>query len=81
MKRRHLAEMRVALGASYKTDPRYQAKSRQPAAILTLDDLASFASGLEALNRTDRLLALNATNREELSIDGDLYQRHQRNCI
>ena len=80
MKRRQLTEMRAALAASYKDNAQYKAKVRQPAATLrvTLDDLASFPNGLQAMNWTDQLLAINATSREEWSIDGDL-DRYQKN--
>ena len=81
MKRRHLAELRVELGAGYRNNGRYRAEALRPAAILTLTELASFPNGLEAMNRTDQLLAINATNREEWSIDGDLYRRHQKKFV
>lgn len=81
MKRRRLAEMRAALGASYRTNMHYQTQARQPAAILALDDLSGFPNGLQAMNRTDQLLAANATTREDWSIDGDLYRSHQKRFV
>ena len=81
MKRRQLAEMRTTIGNRYKSDPTYRTKLRQPAASLNIDELATFTNGLEAMNRTDRLLEMYETNRDDWGVDGELYGFYQRRFI
>jgi hypothetical protein len=81
MKRRQLAEMRTTIRNRYKSDPTYRTKLCQPAASLNIDELGTFTNGLEAMNRTNRLLEMYETNRDDWGVDGELYGFYQRTFI
>jgi len=81
MKRRQLAEMWRTIGNRYKNDPTYRTKLYQPAASLNINTLATFSNRLEAMNRTDCLLEMYETNRNDWGVDGELYGFYQRRFI
>jgi hypothetical protein len=70
--------MRRTIRNRYKSDPTCHTKLRQPAASLNIDKLATFTNGVEALNRTDRLLEMYKTNPYDSGVDGELYGFCQR---
>jgi len=78
MRRCQLAEMITTIGNWYKSDPTYRTKLGQPAASLNIDELATFTNGLEAMNRTDRLLEMYETTRDDWGVNGELYGFYQR---
>jgi len=57
--------MRTTIGNQYQRDPTYRTKLRKPAANVNIEELATCTNGLEALNRTNRLLKMYKTNRDE----------------
>jgi len=81
MKRRQLAEIRTTIGIRYKSGSTYRTKLHQPAASLNINELATSTNGLEAMNRTDRLLEMYVTNHDEWGVDGELYGLYQRRFI
>jgi hypothetical protein len=81
MKRRQLAEMRRTIGNQYKSDPTDRTNLGPPAASLNIDMLTIFTNGLEAVNRTDRLLEMYETNGDDWGVDGELYGFCQKRFI
>jgi hypothetical protein len=81
MKRHQRAEMRTTIGNRYKNDPTFPTKRCQPAPSLNIDELAILNNELEAINRTNRLLRMYQTNRDDWGVNGELYGFYQRRFI
>jgi len=81
MKRYQLPEMRTTIRNRYKSDPTYHTRLRQPAASPNIEELTTFANAQEAMNRTDHLLEMYKTNRDDWGVNGELYGFYQRRFI
>jgi hypothetical protein len=73
--------MRTTIGNRYTSDPTYRKKLRQPAASLNIDEPATYINGLEPMSRTNHLLEIYETNRDDWCVDGELYGIYQRSFI